>query len=415
MPAGGEGVLTLSIAMRVSPEPAGIELLKRYNVALNYAINKILRLDLRSIGSVHNALYRELREWFGLPSRTAIDCYRDALANAKAWRNNPRRGRKPRVRKLSMLLHPGSGYRVKEGYVEITGGIRLSIIGWDRRYDGYENGEARLVYRGDKLMLWISKRIPRPKPYQPRDVIAVDINERKIVYGDDKINKERDTKIGEANRWKKLAESLQKRYSSPRYPAWGRRRGILNRIRSYHRKSRNILEDWARKTSLRIVELSKKLGHAVAREDLTGLINSLRKIKNKDHRTKLIIMGYSRLVKWIDWQAEKQGVPHAIVNPNGTSSECPQCDSKLEENGYRRLKCPRCDFEADRDVIGKLNIRKRALKKLKIKAIPGGSLATPTAPQMTDVNPNRWGEPMNRPQRGGGTPALQGGEEVRFL
>jgi transposase len=165
--------------------------------------------------------------------------------------------------------------------VEIIGGVKLKIIGWDSRYDGYENGEARLVYRGDKMMLWISKKIPRPEPYQPRDAIAVDINERKIVYGDDRINKERGTEIDTAHRWKKLAENLQKRYSSPRYPAWGRRRGILNRIRSYHRKSRNILEDWARKTSLRIVELSKKLGHAVAREDLTGLINSLRKIKNR--------------------------------------------------------------------------------------------------------------------------------------
>jgi putative transposase len=164
-----------------------------------------------------------------------------------------------------MLLHPGSGYRVKEGYVEITGGIKLRIIGWDRRYNGYENGEARLVYRGDKMMLWISKRIPKPQPYKPRDVIAVDINERKIVYGDDKIIKEMDTGIDEAHRWKKLAEDLQKRYSSPRYPAWRRRRGILNRIRSYHRKTRNILEDWARKTSLEIVELAKKLGHAVAR------------------------------------------------------------------------------------------------------------------------------------------------------
>jgi hypothetical protein len=153
MPAGDEGVLTLSIAMRVSPEPAGIELLKRYNVALNYAMNKILRLDLRSIGSVHNALYRELREWFDLPSRVAIDCYRDALANANAWRNNPRKGRRPRVRKLSMLLHPGSGYRVKDGYVEIIGGIKLRIIGWDRRYDGYENREARLGYRGNKMIL----------------------------------------------------------------------------------------------------------------------------------------------------------------------------------------------------------------------------------------------------------------------
>jgi IS605 OrfB family transposase len=291
-----------------------------------------------------------------------------------------------------MLLHQGSGYRVKEGYVEIIGGIRLKIIGWDRRYDGYENGEARLVYRGDKMVLWISKRIPKPQPYQPKDAMAVDINEKKIVYGNQVINEERDTKIDEAHRWKKLAEDLQKKYSSPRYPAWRRRKSILNRIRSYHRKARNVLEDWARKSALEIVELAKKLGYAVAREDLTGLINSLKKIKSKDHRTKPIIMGYKRLGKWIDWHAKKQGVPLAIVKPNGTSSKCPKCDSKgLKEVDYRRLRCSRCGFEADRDVIGKLNIRKRALKKLKIKVIPGGSLATPTAPQMTDVNPNRWG------------------------
>jgi len=317
MASGDEGLLTISIGMMVSPELDAIELLKRYNVALNYAINKILKLNLKKIGEIHNALYRELKEWFGLLPRTAIDCYRDALANVKSWGNNPRRGRRPRVRKLSMFLHPGSGYRIKDGYVEIAGGIKLRIIGWDRRYDGYENGEARLVYRDGKMMLWISKKVPKPKAYQPRDVIAVDVNERKIVYGDDKINKERDTKIDEAHRWKKLAENLQKRYSFTRYPAWRRRRGILNRIRSYHRKARNILEDWARKTSLEIVELSKKLGYAVAREDLTGLINSLRKIKNKDHRTKLIIMSYKRLGKWIDWNAKKQGVPLAIVKPTG--------------------------------------------------------------------------------------------------
>jgi transposase len=125
-----------------------------------------------------------------------------------------------------MLLHPGSGYRVKEGYVEIIGGIKLRIIGWDRRYDGYENGEARLVYRDGKMMLWISKRIPKPQPYQPRDAIAVDINEKKMVYGDDRINKEIDTSIDRAHRWKLLTESLQKRYSSPRYPAWRRRKAI---------------------------------------------------------------------------------------------------------------------------------------------------------------------------------------------
>ena len=54
-----------------------------------------------------------------------------------------RRGGKPRVRKLSIWLYPGQSYWVRDGYVEITGGIRLKIIGWDRRYDGYENGRGK--------------------------------------------------------------------------------------------------------------------------------------------------------------------------------------------------------------------------------------------------------------------------------
>jgi transposase len=92
-------------------------------------------------------------------------------------------------------------------------------------------------------------------------------------------------------------------------------------------------------------------------------------------------MGYSRLGRWIDWQAMKHGAPIVIVDPRDTSSECPNCDSKLEENGYRILRCPRCGFEADRDVIGKLNIRKRALKMLGIKVIPGEFWPPPLPPK----------------------------------
>jgi hypothetical protein len=143
---------------------------------------------------------------------------------------------------LSMLLHPGSGYRIKDGYVEIIGGIRLRIIDWDRRYDDYGNREARLVYRRDKMFLWISKKIPKPKKYTPVDVIGVDVNEHKIVYGDEIINIVRNTAIDRAYRYTRLAEKLQRRYSSPRYLAWRRRRGILNRIRFYHEKARNIIK-----------------------------------------------------------------------------------------------------------------------------------------------------------------------------
>jgi hypothetical protein len=44
-----------------------------------------------------------------------------------------------------------------------------------------------------------------------------------------------------------------------------------------------------------------------------------------------------------------------------------------------------------------------------------GSLATPTAPQMTDVNPNRWGEPMIRLKGMTINDDLKAGKEVRYM
>jgi IS605 OrfB family transposase len=135
---------------------------------------------------------------------------------------------------------------------------------------------------------------------------------------------------------------------------------------------------------------------------VTGLVENLRNLQ-KEHKVSLLILSYRRLEQWIDWQCEKNGVPVITVNPRGTSSTCPMCSSRLVENIYRRLRCPRCGFEADRDTVAVMNIERLAISKM------GGPLTAPTAPQRTDVNPNRCGEPMKPLE---GTPALQGWEEV---
>ena len=48
-----------------------------------------------------------------------------------------------------------------------------------------------------------------------------------------------------------------------------------------------------------MVKLALRLQYTLVREDLTGLIEALRRLP-KNHRVKLIIMRYSRLEKWID-------------------------------------------------------------------------------------------------------------------
>jgi len=388
--AGGEGELTVTVRMKVSPEPEGeqavLDLMRRYRDALNYSVRAVLANKALSLGKAYRLLYKDLRKRYGLPSIIAAGCYKEAIAIAKSWLRNPKRGEAPTIKGLSMRLEHELGYRVKGDYVELIGGYRLRVIGWDRRYDDFPNRDARLVFRDGEFTLYVAKRVPRPAKYAPKGVLAVDVNERQIVVGNSSVEQRIETPVERALHYMRLAEGLQEKYSSSRYNAWLRRSGIRRRVRYFHRKARNIIEDWARKTAHIIVSLAKQSQLAVAREDLTGLIESLRKLP-KGHRTALIALGYRRLAFWIDWQAEKNGVPILVVDPAGTSSTCPRCGAELVEVGHRRLRCPSCGLEADRDTIAILNIEGRALSKM------GGTLTSPTALQMTDVTPNRWGKP----------------------
>jgi len=343
MPSGGEGELTLTVRVRVSPEPedeqAVLDLVRRYRDALNYSVRAIIANKALSLGKAHKLLYKDLKERYGLPSRIAQDCYREAIAIAKSWLRNPRRGNKPTLKSLSMWLTHEQGYRIKGDRVELAGGYRLRIVGWDRRYDDFPSREARLVFRDGRFDLYVTKRVPRPAKYAPKGVLAVDINEGRVVVGNSHVEIRVETPVERALRYRRLAERLQVKYSSTRYNAWLRRSGVRRRVRHFHRKARNIIEDWARRTSYMIISLARQGQLAVAREDLTGLIESLRKLP-KGHRTALLALGYRRLAFWVDWQAEKGGVPLLVVDPAGTSTTCPRCGTKLVEVGHRRLRCP---------------------------------------------------------------------------
>jgi len=120
-----------------------------------------------------------------------------------------------------------------------------------------------------------------------------------------------------------------------------------------------VVEDWAKKTAVRIVEEAKRRSCAVAVEDLTGLIEAIRELP-KEHRVKLMALAYRRLLWWIKWQAAKRGVVVVEVDPRGTSTTCPKCGGKMEEMGHRRVRCVKCGFEEDRDVVAVLNIEKKA-------------------------------------------------------
>jgi len=358
--------LIAAIRAKVEPTPELIELLKRYRDGLNLAIRWAVEWArangrLPTISEIYRSLYEPLRV-MGLPSYIASACYKEALAIVKSYLVNGTRGRTPIVRKLHMWLHKRA-YHVRDGHLYITGGYQAKIIDMEKRYEEGEWKEARLVYRGGDMYLYIAVEVPKPKPVAPKGVIAVDVNERYIYYGNSQWIRKVETPVERAVRLRELAEELKRKYSAPRYTPWSRRRGILERIRRLHKKARDVVEDWARKTAVRVVEEARRHSCAVAVEDLTGLKEAIRKL-SKEHRMKLIMLAYRRLLWWIKWQAAKRGVAVVEVDPKGTSTTCPKCGRKMEEVGFRRARCTVCGFEAGRDVVAILNIEKRARDKL---------------------------------------------------
>ncbi|MEM4017586.1 MAG: transposase [Sulfolobales archaeon] len=58
----------------------------------------------------------------------------------------------------------------------------------------------------------------------------------------------------------------------------------------------------------------------------------------------------------ISYEALERGLAIRYVNPSKTSSTCPRCGSRLKSNGGRVLKCTKCGFTGDRDVIACINL-----------------------------------------------------------
>jgi hypothetical protein len=75
-----------------------------------------------------------------------------------------------------------------------------------------------------------------------RGVLAVDVNEKHIIAENSRFEYRFETVVEKALHYKQIAEELQKKYSSPKCNAWIKRRGILNRVRYFHKKARNIVE-----------------------------------------------------------------------------------------------------------------------------------------------------------------------------
>jgi len=348
-----------------------------HKYVLQKVINALWELDkLPKKGQVHQLFYLMLRS-YGFRAHVVRNIYKTAFALVKSAREN--KGSKPLIRKMSTRLDHQDA-RVYLGNEVVRVILRdkwysLKLIHrreYIERFKGLRWKEVHVKYCNGKLYVSIVFEV-RYTPYTSRSVLALDVNLRHIVTYDGSSDRRYRTRFINALSKRARAEEIQRKYPKK----WKYNEKILKRIRTLHKKARNIVVDWCRKFAKEIVLKAKKHNYTIALENLTRLHENMS--TNKDIFVwKLSMFAYRKLQEAILNKAIEYNTPIAFINPRNTSSTCPRCYTKLSYD-HRLATCSKCGLIADRDRIGAMNIWLRF-----IHAYAGEHGSPQSAPAMKD-------------------------------
>jgi putative transposase len=331
-----------------------------YKYAMQRVVDALWELDkVPSRSQAHQMFYNILRS-YGFRAHVIRNIYSNALALVKAVKEN--NGDKPVLRKLSARLdYQDARVELDKGFVRIIIRNRWYVLRlkhrreYVERFRGLKWKEVHIKYENGKLFVSIVFESVY-KPCMPKGVIALDINLRTITAYDGSKTRRYKTRFIDALSKRKCAEELQKKYSK----RWRYNEKILEKVKSFHRKAKNIAVDWCWKLARHIVLKAFMKGYAVALESLNGLRENANS-KGDEVVWKFTMFTYRRLQHSIISKAIEYGVPVMIINPKNTSSTCPRCGDRLLYI-YRLAICRKCEFKADRDSVGAMNIWLRAFE-----------------------------------------------------
>ena len=336
-------------------------------------IDALWELDrLPTISQAHQMFYKSLREK-GFRAHQAKQMYKYALALVKASRRV--NGSKPVLKRLSARLDKyDASIDFDEWIVTVklrNKTFRLKLLNSMSYIEKYRGRKRKEVIFKRLTSVNIDVVIPfrfEYEPYEPRSVLALDINLKQLTLYDGTRVRRLKTRYIEALRLKHLAEYVQRRHPY----SWRRSEKLRELVGSLHRRGRRVVLDWSRKTAKYIVTVAKRIGAAIAVEDLERLWHNASR-KTARLADALSRFAYRRLLDAIITKAVEYNVPVILVDPRDTSRTCPRCGAKLVY-WHRLGVCPVCGFTADRDTIGAMNIWLRAFE--------------PRAP-----SPGVWGHP----------------------
>ncbi|MBP1448495.1 MAG: transposase [Thermoproteus sp.] len=154
-------------------------------------------------------------------------------------------------------------------------------------------------------------------------------------------------------------------------------------------KTKSKKKDRRRKIAKLIVREARRRGYSIAVEDLPKNVplHMIERVEDKRLRNRIYQAGFIAVLREIEDEAKREGVKLIKVDPSRTSSLCPRCGGGLVRgSASRELRCPRCGFRGNRDVIAVVNIEGRARQG----PVPLGPMPDDPTPEAAVLPMKAW-------------------------
>ena len=218
--------------------------------------------------------------------------------------------------------------------------------------------------------------------------VGIDVNERNVTASD---TSGATTVFDTSN----VAE-LKERYRALRAKigrVTRRDRRISQRLYArYGTREKNRTTQALHQVSKAIVSQAKEKKFGIVMEKLKGIRKLYRRGNGQgpSFRGRMNSWTFRELQRQVEYKARWEGIPVSYVNPRGTSSKCPNCDSPLIELEGRSVLCPSCMQSGDRDVIASRNIMAALVRAARPSR--GSGEGEPRRQEKASNPPSRWME-----------------------
>lgn len=194
------------------------------------------------------------------------------------------------------------------------------------------------------------------KPAPGNNVVSVDLGEiHPAVVGDEKeativLGRERRHQMqGHAKRLAKIAKAISRKRKGSRH-----HKRLLRARSRMKAKHETVMRDMEHKISRAIVDVAvESKANTIAVGDIRDIADGVALGK----RTNQKISGWNhgKVMAYVKYKAEAEGMKVTLVDEKYTSQTCPNCRTRHKPRG-RNYRCPSCGYRSHRDLVGQVNI-----------------------------------------------------------